>query len=53
MKSIKFLFAAFAFTMLLSACSATSVSDDDQLYSMEEAQATGDDGTSEVMRNRD
>ena len=52
MKSIKFLFAAFAFTLLLSACSATSVSDDDQLYSVEE-QAVGEDGEAKIITNRD
>lgn len=52
MKSIKFLFAAFAFTLLLSACSATSVSDDEQLY-LEEVQAVGEDGEARVITNRD
>lgn len=53
MKTFKFIFAFFLFATLLTSCSATSTSEDDELYSVENAQAVGADSEGEVIRSRD
>ena len=53
MKAIKFIFATLVVSILLTACSATSVSEDEELYIQEEVQATGGDGAAEIDRSRE
>ena len=54
MKTIKFFFAFVLFATLLTSCSATSVSDDDdELYSVENVQATGEESSADMIRERD
>jgi len=55
MKAIKFIFAIFLLSTLAISCSATSVSDDDELYNVEEQaiSLTGGEGTAEIMRSRE
>ena len=54
MKAIKYIFAISILTISLTACSATSMDDDDELYSIEQTtQATGEEGAAEIMRTRD
>lgn len=53
MKTIKFIFAILLLSNLAISCSATSVSDDDELYSVEQLQATGEDTTADVIRSRE
>ncbi|GGK37871.1 MULTISPECIES: hypothetical protein [Flavobacteriaceae] len=50
MKSIKFIFALLLVSTLSIACTSDSA-EEEQLYAQE--QATGDDGTADVMRTRD
>ncbi len=50
MKSIKFIFALLVVATLSFSCTSDST-EDEQLYAQE--QATGDDGTADVMRTRD
>jgi hypothetical protein len=56
MKAIKFFFAIFTVSILLSltSCSATSMNEDDELYSIEQTtQATGEETAAEIIRSRD
>ena len=53
MKTFKFIFAFFLFATLLTSCSATSTSEDDELYSIEDVQAIGADGDSDIIRSRE
>ena len=53
MKTIKFIFAFVLFATLLTSCSATSVSDDDELYSVENTQAVGEESSADMIRERD
>lgn len=53
MKSLKFIFAILSISILLTACSATSISEDEELYSVEELQMTGGETTAEIDRTRD
>jgi len=53
MKAIKFIFATLVLSIVLVSCSATAVSEDDELYNVEEVQATGDEGAAEVIRSRE
>jgi len=52
MKSIKFIFAIFSISLLLTACSATSISEDEELYAAEELQMIGDESSAEIDRDR-
>ena len=53
MKAIKFIFATLVVSILLTACSATSVSEDEELYSLEEVQAVGEDSAADLIRSRE
>lgn len=54
MKAIKYIFAILTISISLTACSATSVSEDDELYSIEQTtQATGEEGSADIIRSRD
>ena len=53
MKAIKFIFATLVLSIVLVSCSATAVSEDDELYNVEEVQATGGDTAAEMMRSRE
>lgn len=53
MKAFKFIFATVLFTILLTSCSATSTTEDDELFSVENVQAVGDDSTADVIRSRE
>ena len=53
MKAIKFIFATLVLSIVLVSCSATAVSEDDELYNVEEVQATGAEGAEEVIRSRE
>ena len=53
MKAIKFIFATLVLSIVLVSCSATAVSEDDELYNVEEVQATGEDGSADMMRSRE
>lgn len=53
MKSIKYIFAVAVLSITLASCSATSMDEDDEIYALEEVQATGADGEADVIRNRD
>ena len=50
MKSIKFIFALLVVSTLAFSCTSDSA-EDEQLYAQE--QATGDDGSADIMRTRD
>ena len=52
MKSIKFIFAFLLFTSLFISCTSDSA-EDEELYAKEQVQATGDEGTADIMRTRD
>jgi len=47
MKAIKFIFAILLFSNVVISCSADS-SEDDELYAIEQLQATGDEGTASL-----
>lgn len=53
MKTLKFIFAFFLFATLLTSCSATSTAEDDELYSVDNVQATGEESTAEPIRSRE
>lgn len=53
MKSIKYIFAFLFLSIFLTACSATSITEDDELYEVEEVQFTGGDTTAEMDRSRE
>ncbi len=53
MKTFKFIFAFFLFATLLTSCSATSTAEDDELYSVENTQATGEESSADVIRSRE
>jgi len=53
MKAIKFIFATLVLSIVLVSCSATAISEDDELYNVEEVQAIGGDTTADVIRSRD
>ena len=53
MKAIKFIFATLVLSIVLVSCSATAVSEDDELYNVEEVQATGEDGAEDIIRSRE
>lgn len=52
MKAIKFIFAILLFSNVVISCSADS-SEDDELYNVEQVQATGEESTASVDRSRD
>jgi hypothetical protein len=52
MKSIKFIFAILFVTSMFISCTSDSA-EDEELYAKEQVQATGDDGTADIMRTRD
>ena len=53
MKSFKFIFAILSVSILLTSCSATSISEDEELYSVEELQMTGEESSAEIITKRD
>jgi hypothetical protein len=53
MKTIKFIFAFFLFATLLTSCSATSTAEDDELYSVENTQAIGEETSADMIRSRE
>lgn len=53
MKSIKFIFAFFLFSILLTSCTSDDLAADEALYSQDALFATGGEGTAEVDRSRD
>jgi len=53
MKAIKFIFATLVVSILLTACSATSVSEDEELYSLEEVQVVGEESAADIIRSRE
>jgi len=53
MKAIKFIFATLVLSIVLVSCSATAVSEDDELYTVEEVQATGGETSADVIRSRE
>ena len=52
MKAIKFIFAILLFSNIVISCSADT-SEDDELYALEQLQATGEESSATVDRSRD
>jgi len=52
MKAIKFIFAILLFSNVVISCSADS-SEDDELYNIEQVQATGEESSATVIRSRE
>ena len=52
MKAIKFIFAILLFSNVVISCSADS-SEDDELYNLEQVQATWEEGSATVDNSRD
>ena len=52
MKAIKFIFAILLFSNVVISCSADS-SEDDELYAIEQVQATGEESAATVDRSRE
>ncbi|WP_456376830.1 hypothetical protein [Lutibacter sp.] len=53
MKSIKFIFAFFLFSIFLTSCTSDNLSVDETLYQQDSLFATGDDGAADIDRDRD
>lgn len=53
MKAFKFIFATVLFTILLTSCSATSTAEDDELFSVENVQAIGEESSADMIRSRE
>lgn len=53
MKSIKYIFAVAVLSITLASCSATSMDEDDEIYALEEVQATGEDGEAKIITSRE
>lgn len=53
MKSIKFIFAFFLFSISLTSCTSDNLSVDESLYSQDSLFATGEDGTATYDNSRD
>jgi len=52
MKAIKYIFAILLFANFAISCSNDS-SEDDELYNVEQVQATGEEGTASIITSRD
>lgn len=53
MKSIKFIFAFFLFSILLTSCTSDDLAVDESLYTQDSLFATGEESTATVNNSRD
>ena len=53
MKSIKFIFAFFLFSILLTSCTSDDLAVDESLYTQDSLFATGEDGSAGYDNTRD